>query len=46
MNSSAYSENDVLIMASDGLWDTVSSDEAATIVQSSLSTVEISNPKR
>lgn len=29
-------DRDVLIMASDGLWDVMSNDEAASIVQASL----------
>ena len=46
MCSSNYSEDDVLILATDGLWDIISNDDAAQIVQKSLAAVANDNPKR
>ena len=37
---------DVLIMASDGLWDVLSNEEAVTIVESSLRSTEPDDPTR
>ena len=46
MTKESYSENDVVIMGSDGLWDVIPNLKALEIVNKSLSHLEHDNEQR
>ena len=41
-----YSDDDVIVMASDGLWDVMPNERAQEVVRRSLSQIEVGNPQR
>ena len=41
-----YSDDDVIVMASDGLWDVMPNERAQEVVRKSLSQIEVGNPQR
>ncbi|CAI4228381.1 unnamed protein product [Auanema sp. JU1783] len=42
----SLTDKDVIIVASDGLWDVLSNEDAALIVRSALSTIDVDDPSR